>query len=179
MLINKSIELQVGGEYSFGGLFDPNADQSMKDKIFSCFNWNQLVLPVLQQVMADPRNYDQPILHAAIINKVPQSIIKDMITQFPYSIGKRDSLGRFPITVALQHKFRWEDGLLKEMVETFISNERASTALSVCTKYGLQWDNGMKNVVGEIDDHELYMADKMLGLYPFMVAGVGGGRIRV
>ena len=62
-LVSKSIELQIGGEFAFGGIF--NADEEEQHDIFK--NWNDFLLPIVQQVMALPEHHQQPILQAAII----------------------------------------------------------------------------------------------------------------
>lgn len=52
-LINRGIELQIGGEYGIGGLFNDNVDPWIQREIY--MRWEN-VFPALGQVMAMPKN---------------------------------------------------------------------------------------------------------------------------
>merc|ERR1712154_87627 len=169
VFLNKCIELQAGGEFAFGGIF--SADEDVQPKIYGD-NWNRLSIPILQHVMGLPQNRHQPIIQSAIINKAPPHIIEDIVSHFTASISTVDSLGRYPIDVAVEQKLSW-DGGMKEIVETFASAQQ-STALMVGAKHGLSWDNGMKCIMEVVDIDELERKDDGIGLYMFMLAAVGG-----
>ena len=118
MLISKGIELQVGGEYSIGGLFTSTKEE-IQDQIYR--NWDNIVLPALEQVMTLPHGQNLPILQALIINKAPPSIIKSTLNRFAFSVNTADSFGKYPIDVAARHGLAWESGM-KELVESSNAN---------------------------------------------------------
>jgi len=165
-VINKGIELQVGGEFGIGGLFEQNV-------MFE--NWNTLVLPALEQVISLPQNQNQPILQAAIVNKSPPNVIKDIVQHFTESVNTTDSLNQFPINIAIREKLPWEDGM-KEIVHAFANAQKVSE-INVCAKHGLQWENGMSNLFKESVNttrvHNLKLRDELSGLFPFMLAASG------
>eukprot|EP00551_Chaetoceros_affinis_P008713 CAMPEP_0203684588 /NCGR_PEP_ID=MMETSP0090-20130426/48114_1 /ASSEMBLY_ACC=CAM_ASM_001088 /TAXON_ID=426623 /ORGANISM="Chaetoceros affinis, Strain CCMP159" /LENGTH=423 /DNA_ID=CAMNT_0050553765 /DNA_START=1661 /DNA_END=2932 /DNA_ORIENTATION=- len=167
--INKGMELQIGGEYSIGGLFSSTSNRRVQHQMHE--NWDETVLPALESAIALPHNHDKPILQAVVINKVPPYAIKDAVRRLVGSINTTDSLGRLPIDVAVQHKLTWTDGM-KEIVEAFLSMQESSTVLTVCAKNGLEWENGMKSVVESVDMNDIERQDVITGLYPFMIAGV-------
>ncbi len=176
-LINKGIQLQIGGQYSIGGLFplgDRN-DQCEHDLIgHDLIYMTQVsnVPPTLEQVMAMPNNRHLPILQAMIVNKAPEYIIKSAVRTFVDSINTRDSFDKYPIHVAVEYGLSWDDGL-EQIVEAFASAQQTAQ-FSVCIKYGVQWENGMRNILENSDVGILENADTVTGLYPFMTAAVGG-----
>ena len=166
LLINRSIELQVGGEYSIGGLFNPNTNQQVQDEIYDC--WHEFVFPALDLVMA---NEQQPILQALIIHKAPPRIIKDLIDRSAHVINIVDSFDNYPIDVAVQHKLSWDDGM-KQIVEAFTVVQQTTT-LNLCARHGVQWENGIQKLLESSDIDEIDSVDASTSLYPFMVAAVG------
>merc|ERR1719330_866302 len=187
LLVSKYLELQISGEFAFGGIFnsdeegkftseenifDPNEDiehfmHSNWDKLFI-----QLFRPALQQVMALPQHRQQPILQAAIINKAHPHIIKDIVNHFTDSINTVDSLGRYPIDVAVQQSLSLDDGL-REIIMASASAQQ-STPIIMCALHGLVWENGMRQAFEDIDENEVERKDEKTGLYLFMLAAVGG-----
>jgi len=111
LLIDRGIQLQVGGEYTIGGLFDPSATQNVKEHVYR--QWDELVLPSLRKLMKLPRNHCQPILQAAVIYQAPPRILKDIVDNFPESVYIKDSFNQYPITVCAKHGLRWENGTKK------------------------------------------------------------------
>ncbi len=107
-LINKGIELGIGGEYDVGGLFSCNLQQRVKNQIYK--KWFERVLPALKRVMAMPNNQNQPILQALIVNKAPPRIIKSALRSFTDFINTRDSFGKYPLNVAIDHRLSCNHG---------------------------------------------------------------------
>ncbi len=174
LLINKGIEMQIGGEFAIGGLFDSTSNKKVEDEIYE--QWDNLALPALKDVMKMSQNRDQPILHAAIISNASSRIIKDIVINFPESTKVIDSFGRYPVDVAVQRGLSWYGGL-KEIIEAFILTEQLPTVFLVCARNGLPWENGMKTVAeqGTADDFEIQ--DEATNLYPFMLTALGGKHI--
>ncbi len=171
-LIDKGIELQIGGEYSIGGLFNNNTNEERQDEIYQ--RWDDNVLPTLEQVMAQPRNQPLPILQALIVKEAPPHIIKSAVSTFTDSINTTDSFDKYPIDVAVGHGLSWDDGL-EEIVKAFASAQQ-TTPFNICTKHGVQWENGTRIVLENIHDNVdiiLEAADTSTGLFPFMVAAAG------
>jgi len=140
MLINKGVELQVEGDYGIGGLFSSSFSQDVKDKIYQ--NWDKIILPALEQVMALPHGRNLPIIQATIVNKAPPRIIKSTVERFAESINIADSSGKYPIDLAVDH--------------------------------GLAWNSGMKELLEGSNVDIIKREDISTGLYPFMVAALGG-----
>ncbi len=109
-LIKKGIELQIGGEYSIGGLFCDNIKQQLRDHIYKYWIWDERVLPALKQVMAMAQNRHLPILQALIVNKAPPCIIRNAVNTFTDFINTIDSFDKYPLNVAIDHRLLWEDG---------------------------------------------------------------------
>ncbi len=169
-LINKGIELQIGGEYSIGGLFNNNSNEEVRDGIYKY--WDERVLTALEPVMTQPNSRHLPILQSLIVNKAPLHIIKSTLDTFSASINTTDSFDKYPIDVAVEHGLSWDDGM-EQIVESFALSQQ-TTLLNVCTKHGVQWENGTKIVLESDDDVDiLETADTSTGLFPFMVAAVG------
>ncbi len=170
LLINKGIELQIGGQYSIGGLFICNTNQEVKDEIDG--KWDVKLLPALEQVLAMPNNHHLPILQALIVNKAPPLIIKSAADAFTDSINTKDSFDKYPIDVAIDRELSWDHGMQK-IVEAFVS-EQQTTPLNICVKYGVQWENGTRNALENSGVDILETLDASTGLYPFMVAAAVG-----
>ncbi len=117
VLMNKGIQFNIGSEFGIGGLFNSSTNQEVQDKIFDV--WDELVLPALEEVMALPHNYYQPVLQATIINRAPKRVILSTMIYLSHYINIRDSFGRYPIDVAVQYGLSWDDGM-KEIFEAFV-----------------------------------------------------------
>eukprot|EP00551_Chaetoceros_affinis_P008242 CAMPEP_0203667884 /NCGR_PEP_ID=MMETSP0090-20130426/4622_1 /ASSEMBLY_ACC=CAM_ASM_001088 /TAXON_ID=426623 /ORGANISM="Chaetoceros affinis, Strain CCMP159" /LENGTH=354 /DNA_ID=CAMNT_0050532163 /DNA_START=45 /DNA_END=1109 /DNA_ORIENTATION=- len=175
LLINKGIQLHVGGEYGIGGLFNSHTrtnNEETKPSRDIYWHWDEVVFPVLERLMAQPNNRNQPILHALIMDNAYPCNIKECVNSFTGSVNTIDSLGRYPIDIAVRHGLAWDDGM-QTIVGLFASTNRIS-ALHVCAKHGVQWENGMKNVLGRSGRKIVKRVDASTGLYPFMLAAVGG-----
>ena len=144
IMIKKGIDLQVGGEYGIGGLFIFPQSIIVRKRLYD--NWDPIVLPALEQVMALPHFKNLPILqaiiHAIIYNRAPPKIINSTKDKFSFSTNTMDSYGRYPLDVAIHHS--------------------------------LEWNRGMKELVEGSNVKYLERIDASTGLYPFMLAGLGG-----
>lgn len=167
-MLNKYLELQIGGEFAFGGIF--NANDADQNEIYN--KWNELVLPAIQQIMQLPENRKQPILQAVIIQEVPPHIIKDIVLHCTESVNSVDGLGRYPIDVAIERGLSWDDGT-EEIVVAFAAAQQ-STAIIVGAKHGLRWENGMRSLFEDSDENDVESKDGKTGLFASMLAAVGG-----
>ena len=139
IMISKGIELQVEGEYGIGGLFSFPSTQEVKDKTYQ--NWDSIVLPALEQVMALPQYKNLPILqaiiHAIIYNRAPPKIINSTMDKFSFSTNTMDSYGRYPLDVAIYHSLEWNRGM-KELVEgsnvKYLERIDASISVHLCLR---------------------------------------------
>ncbi len=170
LLINKGIELRIGGGFSLGGLFNFTSNSEIQNQVYD--KWDDLVFPTLQQVMSQPHGRQQPILQAAIINNAPTRIIQDIANIFMDSVNIIDSLGRYPIDVGVQCRLPWRDGM-KDIVESFASAQQF-TVIHACAKHGVQWENGMRAVLEDIKIDDFERKDEFTGLHYFMLAAVRG-----
>ncbi len=171
LLINKGIELNIGGQYSIGGLFSKNTSQMVNNVIYG--KWDVKLLPALEQVLAMPNNHHLPILQALIVNEASRDIIKSAVDNFTHFINTRDSLHKYPIDVAVENDLLWEDGM-EQIVEAF-SSVKQTTPFNICVKHGVQWGNGTRITLESSAALDiLETVDTSTGLYPFMVAAVGG-----
>ncbi len=171
-LIIKGTELQIGGEYSIGGLLSSdNTNQEVEDDIYNNWIWNGRVLPALEQVIAMPNNQRLPILQALIVNKAPAGIIASTVNTFTDSINTRDSFDKYPLDFAIDHGLSWDDGL--EHIIGALASVQQTAVVNICAKYGIQWENGMKSALKNSNVDILETADTLTGLYLFMVAAVG------
>ena len=168
-LINKGIQLQVGGEYSIGGLFNSKTEKHVQDTINE--KWDSRVIPALEQVMALPDNQHQPILQALITNKALPHTIKDLVNRFPHSTNTLDSFNNYPIDTAVQHSLSWDDGM-KQIVNVSAAVQQ-TTRLNICSRHGVQWENGTRDILESSDIDAIESVDVSTSLYPFMVAAVG------
>ncbi len=164
LLICRGIDYQIGGEFSIGGLFHSLSDK-IKKSIYS--KWRDIVLPALEHVATRRDNEQLPILHAAIIHKAPLPIIKDIIENFD-CIGIIDSMGRYPVDVAVEYEYAWDSGMKKIAEATALARE--VSIINVCAKHGLPWRKGMKNVLETSDIEDFERKDRETGLYLFMLA---------
>ena len=171
LLLAQGIQFQAGGEFGIGGLFDAALNEYVKDDIND--KWNEYIIPAIQEIMADSPHHP-PILQAAIINNAPPAVLKSSIQNLD-CISITDSLGRYPIDVAIGYGLKWNDdgGIMKEVGRAFSIDQQRSV-FSVCTKHGLQWENGMSTLCDTSDINDFDREDSTTGLYPFMIAATGG-----
>ena len=93
-LISKYIKYQIGGEFNIGGLFD----SKYRNRTFE--NWDSCIVPILKQ---DMNLFSfEPILHAAIYHGAPCNVIVDILNRFDGCCTQKDSMGRFPMDVAIE-----------------------------------------------------------------------------
>merc|ERR1719384_621983 len=119
------------------------------------------------------KNKLQPIVQAVAMDNAPPRIIKDVVKHFKDSIGSMDIFGKYPIDAAVHCGLSWDDGM-KEIAEAFASAQQTK-AINVCTRHGVKWENGMRNVLEGCNiDADIEQKDNSTGLFPFMVAAVGG-----
>ena len=189
LLVRKYIELKIGGDYAFGGVFNAyqkeiefaygykfNVDrEEVRMAIHRHFNKLFVLLfrPALQLVMELPRHRHEPIIQAAITSEAHPDIIRDTVQHFPNSISTVDGTGTYPIDVAIKEKLSWCDGM-KEIVDVFASAQQ-STPIIVGAKYGLPWQDGMKHLFEDAgDSYTEETMEEETGLLLFMLAAVGG-----
>ena len=90
MLLRKSIEFQIRGEFAVGGLlFDPALDDHNFEQIIYD-NWEDQVIPALRNVVTHrPHEAAQlpPILQATIIHEAPPHVIKSTVQNLDCMIG--------------------------------------------------------------------------------------------
>ena len=151
-----------GGEFGFTGLFDSH--KLILEK------WDKLVFPALIKCSLELTESKAPILQRALINQAPCFIIKDIVEHLGF-VNIKDSRGRYPIDVANELELGWDKGM-KEIVDTFAYAQGINPVI-MSAKYGLTWENSMKNVVEESEIGIIQGKEEFSGLYPFMLAGVG------
>ena len=169
LLIRRGVQLQTGEEFGIGGLFDSDLDTLILSKIYDL--WDNYIIPALQHNMNESTEDCPPILQAAVIYKAPREVINSTIQHLD-CITITDSMGRYPIDVAIEHGLKW-DGGMREIAEAFAAAEERSIFF-ICARHGLQWDNGMSTIcdTSSMDDFET-SKDIAMGLYPFAIAAMG------
>jgi hypothetical protein len=116
-LISKVIQFQVAGEFGIGGLSDTAFDDETQDIVYE--EWNAIIMPALEQIDITFIN-KQPILHAVIIAKAPSHIIRDVTSRFD-CITCKDSMGRYPIDIAIAKGLKWDEAM-KDLVRRFTAS---------------------------------------------------------
>lgn len=164
IVLTKGLAYGIGGEYAIGGLFN-SLDSEIRKEVFGV--WNRFVAPALE--MDHSLFSTEPLLQAAIFHKAPQFVIAHFIRTFD-CISTRDSLGRRPIDIALEHSLSWNGGL-KDIIHPMAILEKKSI-VHTCAKYGIKWNDGMKEVVHS-NANEIGKIDEDMGLYTFMLAAEG------
>ena len=169
-LLLKGIEYQVRGddEFSIGGLFS-FTNETVQKIIYQI--WGQRIDPCLEIVSAKIK--DLPILHAAISAKAPYFIIRRIINRYDNSIATKDSMGRYPIDVAVASGMKWNEGM-NDILYAFSYNRTVvqmqggkRSPINVAALHGLKWHNGMDQVAKASGNEHL---DLLTGLHPFMLA---------
>ncbi len=178
LLIEKGIEYNIGGEYSFGGLFLTRKDEiySKQNSLFNSViddgKWKDLILPILAKI--DKKQASLPILQSVITSgRASAQIISDIIENFRGSAGRKNRQGCVPLDIAIREGLQWQRGT-KLILEAF-ADESARPKLNIGCEYGLKWINGMNEVL-LMDMKNLGVCDEQKGLYPFMLAAAGEGR---
>jgi len=167
LLISRGIHFSVCGEFGIGGLFNSATDKVQKE-VFR--KWSDYILPALQKVTATLDNMPQPVLHAALISKVSSHVVKDIVQNLD-CIETVDSMGRYPIDLAIKMGLPWNDGM-KEIVEAFASAQGTSV-FNVSAKHRLPWENGMENALKDSGIGVIRSWDELLEYYPYILAGEG------
>ena len=86
---------------------------------------------------------------------------------------KVDSLGRYPIEVALEEGLEYSKGL-KEVVEaTAMARQQQPRIIHSAAQYGLKWRYHMKELAEAYTDEIVNGCDGLTGLHLFMVAAMG------
>lgn len=170
LLVSQGILLQVGGEFSLGGIFsDPDFYMIPTDKNSVDPNLYGYIDPFLKSAIASIKNEHPPLLHAALMNNIHESIVEEIINEYgDWCLWMRDSLGRLPIDVAIEIRTPWDSGM-RVLLEV-ISCEKERSVLFLAAHHGLQFTNYMKELA---ESSELLLADEHddeTGLDVFMVA---------
>jgi ankyrin repeat protein len=175
-IISKATQFQVAGEFGFGGLFDSAFDDEIKDIIYK--QWNETIIPALEEDDMVLINGQSILLHAAIIAKAPAHIIRDIISRFDCILSE-DSMGRCPIDVAVVEGLKWHEGM-DDVVREYTTStaeqqgQQERLVINVAALHGLLWESGMQQALEEsIVQVGNNNVDAMTGLFPFMLAAVG------
>jgi ankyrin repeat protein len=171
-LIQHGILVQAGGPFGIGGLFIYN-QSNMNKQLYHC--WERC-LYAIHSIMdiATHNNSPPPLLHAAIVNRAPKEIIKDIIERFPFTILQYDELYRLPIEAVGLHDIdlQWNDGF--DLVIEATASAQNRSILYVATHYGLGWSDRLKELVESSSMNELcYSRDDWTGLPTFLLAATG------
>lgn len=163
-MFREYMEANIGGEFSIGGLFNNSSSQSNQDKIFS--RWDEWFPLIIESLLERHQN----ILHAAILARAPIRIIHDICTVLD-CILTQDSKGRYPIDVAAELGLTWNEGM-GILVEQMAQKQNTSL-LYVGAKYGVKWDDKMKDIAKSNINEVETGYDSMTGLSAFMLAAAG------
>merc|ERR1712038_392044 len=139
--------------------------------------WNSIMNSIMNAGTIPSCLSGQPVLHAALMKYAPDSIIRDIISrdECRSMITIQDSMGRYPLDVALERGLRWndEDGILKQILFLFTNSDARFTAINLAARHGLQWENGMKKIVERTKCEFLNEFDELTGSLPFALAAAG------
>ena len=192
LMIKEGILAQVGGEFGIGGLFDcayyeendasPHSQYNsghgtdyIQQNIYE--NWENYIAPSLETVVAS-LEHKVPILHASILAKAPEYIIKDIIDRFDCILAK-DSLNRYPINVAVVEVNSGEDNeiAMKQIMNIILEATAAAQhrpIIYTAAEYGLKWSKYVKELAESNIEEVDYGHDGLTGLRLFMLAALGG-----
>jgi hypothetical protein len=168
LLIRKGLELQAGGEFSLGGLFSGDENHEINEKVFDL--WYD-ALSVLEDALIG--HYGEklpPILHTLIIHKAYENFIDEGTFWFEGSILSKDSLGRYPIEVAVQCHLSWGGGMASIAYSMATAQER--NVIFVACEYGLPWHD-IKQVVNKNMGEIVGGRDTMTNLPALLLAASG------
>jgi len=182
-LIKEGVYLNIGGEFSLGGLLC-NSFYVEYD------TWLEELFPalfiVLREIYKESPNKILPLLHSMIMAKAPKFVIVDILNNvdsYMISLGDtlglyegvtsvKDSLGRCAIDLAIEMNLPFGEGT-KEILEA-TAKTNGLDILHCAAQYGLPWNNGMEGLVLENLDETANGVNKETGLKLFMTAAIGG-----
>lgn len=170
LMVKEGILAQVGGEFGIGGIFNSVNTNDEQKRIFH--QWESFATFLKTAMTSIQQQYRQqvPLLHAAIIAKAPQHIIKDIIDRFD-CVLIRDSFNRYPINVAVEEGLEWHEGMREVIYATATSQKRP--IINIAAQYGVRWNNQMREIV-ESNSHQVVDGcDNETGLHIFMLAAMG------
>lgn len=169
-MLKEGILAQLGGEFGIGGIFNcVNTDDEQK-RIFH--QWESFG-PFLKTAMTSIHqqyHIQVPILHAAIIAKAPQHIIKDIIDRFDCILAI-DSFNRYPVNVAVDEGLEWHEGMREIISATSIAKK--CPIINIAAQYGLKWNNHMGELAESVSHQVPHARDNKTGLQLFMLAAMG------
>lgn len=185
-MLKQCIGNQVGGAFAIGGLFN-YANEYAQNKIYE--HWSTQIRPILREMASrgdDISHHILLLLHGAIIARAPKTIIIDILSHFEACMMTRDPMKRLPINLAVLNRIKWDDGM-KEIIEA-MAQARSSKKLTpsavenneqqiliTAAYYGLQWDNGMKQLADvNMELIGCRCVDDETGLNLFMLAACCG-----
>lgn len=116
-LLKEGMLYGIGGKYGLGGIFiGDKLGHSTFDFLINRFSWGGNIVQALNETVRG-----EPLLHGAIGN-VTKENLKEIITNFPWSVITYDNHGRLPIHVAAESGLTWDHGvdLLVNAKEEFI-----------------------------------------------------------
>ena len=172
LLVTESILANIGGEFGIGGLFNI-ARQEVQNRILK--KWKELSPTLKSKFETLQEEHQPPILHAAILAKAPLYVIQEILNKFQYSILKVDSLGRYPISIALEEGLQWGEGL-QDIVKTtsrMAQSQQPTKIMHSTAQYGLKWRHCMKELAEANVDEIVNGYDNLTGLRLFMLAAMG------
>ena len=170
-ILKECILANIGGEFGIGGLFN-YARQEIQDRIYE--KWQQLSPVLYSLMMSSLERQRPPLLHAAILAKAPLHVIQDIINKFDNTLSQVDSFNRTPIEVASDECLSWTEGLQDILEATAsLSQHKGCSRIYTAAKYGLKWDNHMKELTQERSESMVTVHDSATGLRLFMVAAMG------
>ena len=164
-LIVKGLEFKVGGEFGIGGLFNTWACHDY-------VKWADKFAPFLEWIIQMREFNPLPILHAAIKSELPFEIIQDIINRFEFSLTVVDSLGRNPIQVI--NDAYHDDYPKQKLIITAFTKGKRRLPINLAALYGVKWSWGVKGLMEESLVNDENWQDGETGLYPFMLAAMGG-----
>lgn len=163
-IIQKGLQYKIGGEFGIGGLFDPTPAQNT-------FILRMLVDLCIPMLKLNPTIVaSEPILHAAIIHNMPGSTLSSIITSIGCCLKIKDSIGNYPIDVAIEKGIKWDDGL--GLIVEALAVQEQQPILHIAAIHGVQWRNGMEELV-EDDENDIDTIDESTGFFPCMLAAIG------
>ena len=173
MMMLKRIEHDIGGEFSIGGLLN-TAPENIQKHAFDC--WIGRVDRCLKDVLK--KDEELPVLHAAIIARVPRDIIQNLIESHEDLISIRDSKGRYPIDVEVEEGQPWDNGMKEVLSATMKTPSNfGRNWIIVAAFHVAYWANGLRQIAFFdaliIESHQIDHLDVQTNLYPFMLAAAG------
>lgn len=184
-MIKEGLLTELGGEFGITGLFSCNDEENnlspsqynsacgMQEKIYS--KWENYIAPSLESVIVSLEHKKVLILHATIMVKALQHAINDTINRFDCILSK-DSLGRYPIHVAVEIDLGEDNEIMKQVMSIILEATAAAQqrpVIYVATEYGLKWNICVKELVESNIEEVVDSYDGLTGLRLFMLAAMG------